>query len=132
MAVTIGLVACASPAKINDTPTPWITVATYVYDGSGGPDAGVIGVLANYEGCLVVKPNLPGSNPDQIVLVFFPEDDVSFPADGGVSLFGVTYHLGDTVTFGGGFGGSSRWTPPGCESANAQAGNFGETFTAWN
>ena len=94
-------------------------------------DASVNGVLSDYMGCLVVIPNNPGSGSDNIVLVFFPEDEVSFPADGDVGLFGIAYHLGDSVAFGGGPTGFNQ-VPPTCQSAKAQADNFGEVFMAWN
>jgi len=97
-------------------------------------DAGVLGTLAAFEGCLVVRPDInQDADPDHIILVMFPENEVSFPSKGVVNLFGKAYHLGDSVSFDGGAGGWS-WTayPPGCKSAWAQATNSGTLFIVWN
>lgn len=93
---------------------PWFEVfevPTYAWDGDGGDDALIAGVLAFTDtGCpMLVNPDSPESAP---VAVWFPnatgvqyENGVRAVADHDGGIFGIE---GQEVNYGGGYHGDSR------------------------
>jgi len=118
--VLFGVGSCGF-VNVDESP---ITVVTYKPSGPGGDDALLQGVLATVDGCLVVE------EIDAVVVPLLPANKVRYTRNGGIRLFGVTYHLGDTVSFGGGF--TSRFNdfviPQECEQIVATS----PLFIAWN
>jgi len=134
LGVLWGVSACSPQLTVIDTAIPWIGVTTYPSTGDLGMDGGLHGYLDNFNDCLVVRPDgFPDANPDHFFLVLFPDDQVSFPSAGSVTLFGVAYHLGDTVSFRGGLGyGDYANIPSRCKSARDAAVKYDHSFITFS
>jgi len=77
------------------------------------------GTLTEKNGCLVV------GSTEGITLIYFPKNEVGTISDRGIWLFGKEHHLGDQVTYGGGYyAPSSPSIPEACEQIRADSNEF--------
>jgi len=123
----LGLASCALSQDNTGGSSP-ITVATYQSSNDMvSPQAKLTGVLANFDGCLVVAGNATGFS-----MVYFPNTAVSGVTHDGVELFGKTYQLGDNVSFGGGYFALQHISiPEQCRAARSRAISVGTEFTVF-